>query len=248
MNVNDCHGENSAQQPSQPDGARLPCILLISAVCLLLIACQPAPPEPRVPGELALELVKEWVDGRYHNLAQAEADMAQDLPPNLAHRPMHQLFARVEVPDINGYILFQQSSADGSEDPGLIFRHGLMQYFIDPVSGVLRQRELYFLDTESFKNAHRNPSILRDVTLADVTWDEGCDFYLEANAERTQVSGPLLEGRCVQFNPGTQSDMYAEDRVEITASEYRFLGRYVDADGQVMWGTESEELNRLVKQ
>jgi hypothetical protein len=36
--------------------------------------------------------------------------------------------------------------------------------------------------------------------------------------------------------------------VEITSTEYRFRGRYIDADGNVMWGTNSGELNRLVKQ
>ena len=39
-----------------------------------------------------LELVKEWVHGNYNNVAQADADIAADLPPEEMHRPMHQLF------------------------------------------------------------------------------------------------------------------------------------------------------------
>ena len=221
-------------------------VVSVTLALILLAGCQPAP--PLEPGDIALALVQEWVDGTYDNVAQADADAAAGLPPHLAHRPMYQLFARVNVPGIEGYILYQQSSADGSEDAALIFRHGLMQYFIDNDTGILRQRELYFLEPEKFKNSHRNPEILRAITLADMTWDEGCDFYLQANTSGTLVSGPLPEGTCIQFNPGTQSDMYAEDLVEITADEYRFLGRYVNADGQVMWGTESDELNRMVKQ
>jgi hypothetical protein len=208
-----------------------------------LTACSPPS-----SGNAALELVQQWVNGTYNNVAQAEADSAAGLPPEKMHRPMYQLFVPVEVPGIEGYIVYQQSSMDGSELPAMIFRHGLMQYFVDPVSKVLRQRELYFKDTEAYKNAHRNPEILANVTLDDLTWDEGCDFHLTANADGTMVSGPIIEGACVLFNQGLQQNMYADDLVEITATEYRFRGRYVDADGNVMWGTGSGELNRLVKE
>lgn len=40
----------------------------------------------------------------------------------------------------------------------------------------------------------------------------------------------------------------SSDLVEITATEYRFRGRYIDDEGKVVWGTESEELNTLVQQ
>jgi hypothetical protein len=196
----------------------------------------------------ALALVQQWVHGNYNNVAQAEADMAADLLPEQMHRPMHQLFSRVEVPNIDGYILFQQSSMDGSETPAMIFRHGLMQYFNDPDSGVLHQRELYFKEPEPFKNAHRNPEILEDVTLDAMTWDAGCDFYLEASEDGSMVSGPLLDGKCVMFNQGLQKNMVADDKVEIAATEYAFRGRFRDEDGNILWGTESEDLNRLVRQ
>ena len=174
--------------------------------------------------------------------------MAADIPPEEMHRPMHQLFVPVAAPLIDGYIVFQQSSINGSEEPATIFRHGLLQYFPDPDSDALIQRELYFEDAEKYKNAHRNPEILSDVTLDDMTWDEGCDFYLRSNTEKTLVSGPLQEGQCIIFNRGTQKDMYADDRIEITATDYRFHGRYRDDQGNVVWGTASEILNNMTRQ
>jgi hypothetical protein len=81
-----------------------------------------------------------------------------------------------------------------------------------------------------------------------MTWDAGCDFYLQANAQKTMVSGPITEGSCVLYSEGLQKEMYADDLVEITATEYRFRGRYVDKTGAVLWGTESDELNRLIRQ
>jgi hypothetical protein len=219
------------------------CVLL----SMITVACMQESPEPQ-PENDALELVQQWVQGNYNNIAQAEADITAALPAQLSHRPMHQLFVPIEVPGINGYIVFQQSSMDGSENPAMIFRHGLMQYFPDTETGVLRQRELYFKDPEAYKNSHRNPAILQSITLDDMTSDEGCDFYLEANEAATIVSGPLIEGACVLFNQGLQKNLYADDLVEITATEYRFRGRYIDEAGKVMWGTESEELNQLIRQ
>ena len=223
-------------------------LLATGLACALLSGCDTGGPADTDPNAQTLRLIETWVDGRYHNLAQAEADMAADLPPELVHRPMHQLFARVSAPQLEGYILYQQSSLDGTENPAMIFRHGLMQYLIDPETNSVRQRELYFKDPEPFKNAHQNPEILADVTLEEMTWDPGCDFYLTTNPAGDMVSGPLLEGQCVQFNQGLQKKMYADDLVEITVDEYRFKGRYVDEAGNTLWGTESPELNTLIKQ
>jgi len=224
---------------------------LLAAIfsAFLIAACAPgdtgnAPP----PQDRTMALIKEWVQGQYNNVAQFEADMAAGLPPEKTHRPMHQLFVPMDAPQLEGHIVYQQSSMDGSENPALIFRHGLMQYLPDPESSAVIQRELYFKDAESYKNLHRNPELLADITLEDMTWNEGCDFFLRANDAGDMISGPLPPGKCVLFNQGTQENMYADDRVEITATDYRFLGRYVDDDGNIVWGTSSDELNSMTRQ
>ena len=137
---------------------------------------------------------------------------------------------------------------NGSEDPAMIFRHGLLQYLPDPDSDALLQRELYFKDPDPYKNLHRNPELLQGVTLDDMTWDAGCDFYLRVSDNGDMVSGPLREGQCVLMNRGTQQNMYADDRIEITATDYRFHGRYRDAAGNIVWGTASEILNSMTRQ
>ena len=224
--------------------------LLLNAICIgLLFSTGTGCSKPaNEPDDKTLQLVKQWVTGSYNNVAQAEADMAANLPPEQMHRPMYQLFAPVDAPGLDGYILFQQSSLDGSEDPSMMFRPGLMQYIHDENSSALRQRELYFKDPEAYKNLHHTPETLKNITLNDMTWDEGCDFYLTTNDAGNLVSGALIKGACVIFNQGLQKNLYADDVVEITANEFRFRGRFVDENNQVMWGTESSELNRMVRQ
>jgi hypothetical protein len=224
--------------------------VLTAITTSMLSGCDSAQPPATTlsPTDNTLTLVKQWVTGKYSNVTQAEADMASDLPPEQMHRPMHQLFVPIDAPNIEGYIVYQQSSADGSENPAMIFRHGLMLYTADANSDTLLQRELYFKDADPYKNAHRNPEILADVTLDQMTWDAGCDFHLTTSEDGTMVSGPLIAGACVLFNQGLQKNMYADDVVEITANEYRFRGRFVNEAGNVVWGTESDVLNTMVRQ
>jgi len=219
-------------------------LLLLTASLVLTAGCEN---EKTAPTQTTMELIGEWVYGQYNNVAQFEADMAAGLPPEKTHRPMHQLFVPVDAPQLDGYIVFQQSSMDGSENPTMVFRHGLMQYLQDPNSNAVIQRELYFKDPEPYKNLHHSPEILANVTLEQMTWDEGCDFYLETNESGDMVAGPL-PGKCIQINRGTGVEMVADDRVEITATDYRFRGRYVDAAGNILWGTASDELNNMTRQ
>jgi hypothetical protein len=200
--------------------------------------------------ERTLELVRAWVHGHYDNAGQAEADLADDsIPDDHKHRLVHQLFVPVEVaiPGIPGYLVFQQASSDGSYDPETINRAGLIQYLPDPEAGVVRQRELNFVDVPAWRNAHLEPERFRTLTLADVRFDPGCDFLLAANAEGTAIEGPMPRGTCRFFSPGLNRELIADDAVTILPDGYWFLGRFVDESGAVMWGNASQEPFRLVR-
>ncbi len=194
-----------------------------------------------------MALIREWVHGYYDNQAQADADFAANLPDDEQHRMMHQLFAPVSVPGLKGHLVFQQSSTDGSLNPDWITRLGLLQFFIDPDLGVVRQRELSFKDPQLFHNAHQRPEVLADLGRDDVTFEAGCDFLLQPNPQGDVVAGDMPYGTCRMFNEGIGKPMIADDRVEIRPSEFAFRGRWLDEDGNLLWGSASSELNRLVR-
>lgn len=192
-----------------------------------------------------MELIEQWiVPGHYDNSAQVEGELNSNIPENLRHRPMYQLFVPVDLPQIDGITHFQQAYADSNHD--MVVRVGITQFFADPESGRVRMRELHFHDEQIFYDAHKDPTQLESLTLDDVWWDEGCDFYLLIKEQETEISGPMNEGTCILQDDLFGVELAAEDEVVILPGELRFLGRYVDADGQVMWGNESDELNKLV--
>lgn len=218
-------------------------------LCLALWAAAPAraatPPTPE--SARALALVKQWVHGQYDNKAQFERDIARQVPAAEIHRVMNQFFApvTVPVPGIEGYLLYQHASADGSMDPRTIFRVGLIQYITDPASGRLVQRELNFRNGEPWKNAHLKQELLAKATMDDVNVNTGCDFFLAADAAGTEVTGAMKERACTLYSEGLKKTLYAEDRVVIRPDEFHFWGRFVDDGGEVRWGTRSRELYQL---
>lgn len=220
---------------------------------MLAVFCAPLAGATDVEADTAsprrtLELVRDWVAGYYDNSAQARADQANSaLADELKHRPVFQLFVPVpvSVPRLPGHLVFQQSSSDGSHDDETIGRIGLLQFLVDPDTGVLLQRELNFRDHAAWKNAHLDPGRFGTLTPDDVQFDAGCDFRLRVNPEGTEITGDMAAGACRIFSPGLNRQLIAEDAVRITRDSYSFLGRFVDDQGTVAWGNASDELYHM---
>lgn len=228
---------------------RLALLAVLASLTIATTAAPAANGASNPEAERTLKLVKAWVHGHYNNQAQFDRDVKADLPPGQIHRLMNQFFApvTVEIPGIEGYLVYQHASADGSLNPDVLFRIGLLQYLTDPASGKLVQRELNFKDGGPWKNAHQRQEILKKATMADFNVNPGCDFYLTANPAGTEINGTIKEKACSMYSPGIKMTLYAEDAVRITANEYGFWGRFVDDTGKVRWGTESMELYQLFR-
>jgi hypothetical protein len=223
---------------------------LVSLLGLLLAIAGPAAAAPpSADAAKTLELVRAWVHGQYSNQAQFEGDLARKLPPEQIHRQLHQFFAplSVAIPGIDGYLVYQHASVDGSFSPPSLIRIGLLQYFSDPQTGKLVQRELNFRDGERWKNAYQKPELLQQVKMTDFEVKPGCDFLLSANAEGSEVTGVMQERACTLYSEGLKTTLYARDAVVIRPDEYQFWGQFVDDSGAVRWGTESSEYYRMFR-
>lgn len=200
--------------------------------------------------EVMLKLIPEWVQGAYDNSAQYERNANNDsVPDHDKHRMFFQIFSPVSVDWLDGVTIWQQSSPDGSNDPDWVTRAGLLWYFSDPDTGTIRQRELNLKEDRriDFVNAHQKPSLLEALSWNDVEWNEGCDFYLRFYPEIPEIRGPIKKNYCHFYSDTLGKELYADDEIVIRPSQYWFRGRFVDDSGNVMWGNESEELNKLVR-
>ena len=196
-------------------------------------------------GERLLNRVSDWMaPGYYDNMSQVTRDLEAGIDDDLVHRPMYQMFVPVDVPKLNGRIFFQQAYLDS--DLSAVIRVGLMQFTPEPGGQAVRLREYQFASEEAFHNAYQTPEKLAQITTDDLTWDEGCDFVLTYDDSVPEFRGPIGENSCFLPFDMFEMELVAEDEVVIRPGEFWFLGRYVDAEGNIMWGTESDELNKLV--
>ena len=208
---------------------------------LLAAACVDSVAATRAELEAGLDQIRTWVRGGYDTTEQAAADVAAGVPDELKHRVMFQLFAPANIPAMDGYLVYQQASVDGSTDPERIWRNGVLQFFIDEDSGSVRMRELNFREPERFHNAQFDLAGLESLTAADFQWDAGCDFYLQPDPGNERLIGPIGENSCRMQAPGTGEELVAEDEVVINQDEFWFLGRFVNEEGRTMWGNASDE-------
>jgi hypothetical protein len=216
-----------------------------AALLLLLFSAAASAGDGDVARMMAL--LPQWVGGAYSTRAQFEADQASAKPEREKHRLMFQLLQRVELPGFAGLVYFEQGSTEGTTDPEQIWRAGFLQFIPDPSRGVVRQRELHAREPKRFFNAHLTPELFKTVTPDMLTWDAACDFLLTLGPDGREIAGPVAPRACKQTNPGTGAVMYADDRIVVKPGEYWFLGRYRGEDGQIVWGNESGELNKLVR-
>lgn len=216
---------------------------MLTAFALLWVApAQAANDLPKM-----MRLIDQWIGGHYSTKQQYDADQASTKPDAEKHRLMYQLFQKVELPGFDGLIFFEQGSMGGTTDPDQIWRAGFLQFIPDPERGVVLQRELHFKDDMPYRNAHLTPEKFKTVTRDLLEWDEDCDFLLNLSPDEKEISGPIPDKKCKRENPGTGAVMYADDKIVIKKGEFWFLGRYRGENGEVIWGNESAELNKLVR-
>jgi len=221
----------------------------IIIVCALLSSAASAAETKMSPADVAktMSLMERWIGGNYSTQKQFDADQVSTKPDTEKHRLMFQLFKRVDAPRLPGVVFFEQGSRDGSADPDMIWRSALIQLLPDEKLGVVRYRELSFKDQKAWHNAHKTPAKFKELTPDQVTWDASCDFRVTLNATGDEIAGPIPKMQCSRMNDGTGQRMYADDKIVVKPGEFWFLGRYVNAKGEHVWGNESNELNKLVK-
>jgi hypothetical protein len=223
--------------------------ILIISLCVLIGSVASAAEPKMSPAEVAktMSLIERWMDGNYSTQKQFDADQASNKPDTEKHRLMFQLFKRVDTPGLPGVVFFEQGSRDGSTDPDMIWRSALIQLLPDEKLGVVRYRELSFKDQKTWHNAHKTPAKFKALTPDQVSWDANCDFLVTLNSGGTEIAGPIPSMQCSRINDGTGERMYADDKIVVKPGEFWFLGRYINAKGEHVWGNESNELNKLVK-
>ena len=213
----------------------------LATLLVVALAVAGCSSEPSTEAQDALSLIQNWLGGRYDNREQVAREERESVPFDARHRLMFQVIQKLDWDGLPGLVYYQQSTADGSDDPEQLIRSGLLQFTAELDEQTVRYREYTFFDPARYVNAHLDPAALPALTQEELRWDEGCDFFLRRKAGGQEVSGPMPAGTCSMEAPGLGQTIYADDHLWLRADEIAFMGRFVDGEGRVVWGNATDE-------
>jgi len=219
--------------------------LLRLLVALGLLAFQARADQQADNIDATLALIKAWLGGTYSNQAQVAADAAADLPQERRHMPLHQVIVPVSIGALDGLTYFDQLSGDGTDKT--IMSVGIYQFTPDPKTGTVRMRLLMFKDSERFADAYRKPEELDAVTLDDLRWTDGCEFFLTASEDASEIRGGMQESSCFPVSRVTGEKLRHVDELVIMPTQIWNKARYYDMDGNLLFGNSTGEFAKQVR-
>jgi len=198
-----------------------------------------------VASDLATDmaLIDAWLGGIYDNREQIAAELSNDLPTDQRPTPLHQVVMPVEIEDFKGLTFFSQLTRDGTVDT--LLGVGIYHFYPDVSAGKVVMRLRMMDDSTRFINAHRKPKILENLTMSDVHWTEGCEFYFSRSADGHSLEGVMKENSCFPISRNFGRKIQHIDEIIIRPGEFWNNARYYELDGTWLFGNAS---NGYVKQ
>jgi len=204
-------------------------------VALLLTAPMvPAEPSARDDTTRTLALIETWVGGTYDNGAQITAETEAGIPADERSMRLHQVITPITLDGFDGLTFYSQLTNDGTIDTLLAV--GLYHFYPDPGTDRVVMRLRMFNDTVRFTNAHLAPERLQGLTLDDLHWNDGCEFYLSPDDDGTQIAGAMQADSCYPTSRRTGEKIMHVDELIIKPGEFWNNARYYDLDGNFLFG------------
>jgi len=198
-----------------------------------------APDPPSAPmGFLDMDLaylMNLW-PGEYDNREQVQfdSDAGRKDEASGAHFRIHSSVKRASVPALGPNVLYVEEYRDN--DPAKIFRQRLYTLAVDKEAKAIPVQLHFFKDGKPYIGAARDPARLMGVTAADLTTLDGCDLFLNRDADA--IAGGMRTKTCVFGAEGNKR--YADYRVRLSADQYWFSDRSRDAVTDALLEPKSE--------
>lgn len=197
---------------------------------------EPAQAEP-VPLDVDANLARlsEWFAGEWDNYEQVM--LAKEQSPNATappHERVHALFLPVSVPAIGGSVFFARQTLD--DDPARVFRLRLYRFVVEPTQDVIRLDQYSFNDEKSWRDAHRTPQRLAQLTNAELRYTPDCAVYFKYDPSLEEFSGSTRPGACKVSSERLSKAVTVEDQIQLGKDKLWILSTARDQTGRLVYG------------
>ncbi|NKB43714.1 MAG: hypothetical protein GKS03_05485 [Alphaproteobacteria bacterium] len=153
------------------------------------------------PTERDLTVIAEMLPGTYDNTEQVYFDGRLGVREEAKHERVTSSITRVSVPAFGEYVFFARDHRNN--EPEKPHRVRLYVLSADNEEQAVRMK-MYYVDgqdmPEAYKDAHIDPSVLKDRTPANSMVLDGCDVFWKREAG--QFHGAMKDGTCRWEWPG----------------------------------------------
>ena len=175
--------------------------------------------------ERELETLMSIWPGDYDNREQLQFDAnvgKRDLESG-GHLRVHSQIRRVDLPSLGQYVLYVEEYKNN--DPASIFRQRLYALSADEAERAIRVKLLFFRDGKPYLGAHRDASLLADISMDDMVALEGCDVFIRRAGD--WYEGAMKRKTCL-FGEG-EDRRYSDYQVRVFEHGYWFRDRILSA-------------------
>lgn len=218
-------------------------------VMVLLSACAATPSgggdfaevEPAAPAPVAMDLdanlarLSEWFAGEWDNYEQviAAREQAQGAGPP-PHERVHAMFLPVSVPAIGGSVFFARQTLD--DDPKRVFRLRLYRFAVDAKADAIRLDQYSFNDEKAWRDAHRAPQTLAQLTSGDLRYSPDCAVFFKFDAATEEFVGSTRTGACKVASERLAKAVIVEDQLQLGRDKLWILSSARDEAGRLIYG------------
>lgn len=196
---------------------------------------EPAAVAP-VPVDLDANLARlsEWFAGEWDNYEQVMAakDKSQGGAP--PHERVHALFLPVNVPAIGGSVFFARQTLD--DDPTRVFRLRLYRFAVDADNDAIRLDQYSFNDEKRWRDAHRAPESLTQLTSAELRYAPDCAVYFKFDSATGEFTGSTRKGACKVASERLAKAVIVEDQIQLGQDKLWILSAARDEGGRMIYG------------
>jgi hypothetical protein len=195
--------------------------------------------QTQVREEELLQLL-QWLPGEYNNSSQAQSDVQRGVRP--PHEALALSIVSVDDPVIGSHVYYVQEAA--ADNPSRVMVQRV--WTLEVTDKAIVQRVWTLSEPLRWRDAHRNPDVLRSMMNQDVSVTRGCEInWKKMGARFVGTNDPK---RCRSSSRATSGTVQVETRMELDATELALAETARDAQGQLVQGRTDEPSYRFHKQ
>lgn len=205
----------------------------------LLIFALTVSAKPDLKKDLALMM--QWFEGRFDNFAQTQEE--KESKAEFPHEHIHSIFARVNLPQLGENVFYVQQYMDGDE--AKVYRQRLYIFTPDKKENAVKLTIYAFDDEKKYRNAHLDPSKLKDLTFANLKTPPGCEVYWRLNKSGDKFEGTMKPNACKVFSQRLNKNIIITDDLFLTKDEIWINDQARDEQGNYVFGNKANIHHKL---